>query len=109
MTRKIALAFSGGLDTSWCVPWLLEQDAKVVTVSVDVGGFSTRERQELAEQSRTLGAEEHIDIDARDAFFDEVLRFLIMGNVLRGQSYPLCVGAERTLQARESNVPQSVF
>src|SRR6185295_8242069 len=70
----IVLAFSGGLDTSYCVPWLAETYGRpVVTVTVD----------------------------ARRAYFDRVLRFLVAGNVRRGGLYPLCVGAERALQAQE--------
>lgn len=102
MSETVVLAFSGGLDTSWCVPWLKEnRDAEVVTVTADVGGFDADARADLAARSEALGASRHIHIDARAMFFDEVLRFLVMGNVLRGHLYPMCVGAERTLQARE--------
>lgn len=98
----VILAFSGGLDTSWCVPWLLEQGHRVVTVTVDVGGLDDSDRAALAARSAELGAQEHVLVDARQAFFDRVLRFLIAGNVLRGNLYPLCVGAERSLQAAEA-------
>ena len=97
----MVLAFSGGLDTSFCVPWLREATGRdVVTVTVDTGGLDDAARQALAERARALGAAEHRTVDARRAFFDETLRWLIAGNVLRGQMYPLCVGAERGLQAR---------
>jgi len=97
----VVLAFSGGLDTSFCVPWLNEKTGRdVVTVTVDTGGLDDAARKALADRSRQLGAAEHRLIDARRAFFDETLRWLIAGNVLRGQLYPLCVGAERGLQAR---------
>ena len=102
MTVPIVLAFSGGLDTSFCIPWLREQHrADVVTVTVDTGGLDNDARARLAKRSAELGAVAHHLIDAREAFFDETLRFLIMGNALRGHVYPLCVGAERTLQARK--------
>lgn len=102
MTKRVVLAYSGGLDTSWCIPWLKEKTgAEVITVTVDVGGFDADEREALAKRSAELGAERHVHLDAREAFFDEVLRYLVMGNVLRGHLYPLCVGAERGLQARE--------
>ncbi len=102
MQAPIVLAYSGGLDTSWCIPWLKQNlSAPVVTVTVDAGGISEKEREELAERSRILGAVQHIHVDARQAFFEEVLRFLIFGNVLKGNLYPICVGAERSLQARE--------
>lgn len=101
MSRTVAVAFSGGLDTSWCVPHLMDQGWEVVTVTVDVGGFSASDLEELAARSKQLGAKRHITVPAKQTFFNEVLRYLIAGNVLRGNLYPLCVGAERTLQARE--------
>ncbi len=98
----VVLAFSGGLDTSFCVPLLQEQLGRpVVTVTVDTGGLDAAARQALAERSRALGAVEHHTVDARRAYFDEVLRFLIVANVKRGQMYPLCVGAERIMQAQQ--------
>lgn len=98
----IILAFSGGLDTSFCVPWLKEHYGRnVVTATVDTGGIDADAASMLAEKSAALGAVEHVLIDAKQAFFDTVIRHLIAGNVLRGQLYPLCVGAERGLQAAE--------
>ncbi len=102
MSEAVVLAYSGGLDTSWCIPHLLGTTApEVITVTVDVGGTDAAEREVLAQRSRQLGAARHIHVDARRQFFDEVVRYLLMGNVLRGNLYPLCVGAERSLQARE--------
>lgn len=102
MSKLVALAFSGGLDTSWCVPWLKEHGSeRIVTVTVDVGGMTDEDRRSLEERSQELRADRHIYVDARRAFFDEIVQYLIFGNVLRGQAYPLCVGAERSLQARE--------
>jgi argininosuccinate synthase len=99
--EPILLAFSGGLDTSFCVPWLMETYQRpVITVTVDTGGIDAAAAQSLAERSALLGAIEHHLIDARSAYFDQVLKFLIMGNVRRGNLYPLCVGAERVLQAQ---------
>jgi argininosuccinate synthase len=101
MSEPIVLAFSGGLDTSFCVPWLAEAHGRpVVTVTVDTGGLDAAAAAALAERSRRLGAVEHRLVDGREAFFERVLRFLIMGNVRRGQVYPLCVGAERGIQAQ---------
>jgi argininosuccinate synthase len=95
------LAFSGGLDTSFCVPWLKDTYQRpVITVTVDTGGIDAAAAQSLAERSALLGALEHHLIDARVAYFNQVLKFLIMGNVRRGNVYPLCVGAERVLQAQ---------
>ena len=102
MSERVVIAYSGGLDTSWCIPHLKQTlGVDVVTVTVDVGGMDADERAALAARSRELGASEHLHVDAKDLFFDEILKFLLMGNVLRGQVYPLCVGAERSLQARE--------
>jgi argininosuccinate synthase len=99
---KVVLAFSGGLDTSFCVPFLRETlGAEVVTVLVNTGGASRAALDEVARRARALGAAEHVEIDARAAVFDEHVAWLIRGNVLRGEAYPLCVGAERTRQAIE--------
>lgn len=101
MPELVVLAFSGGLDTSFLVPWLRERrGADVVTVTVDTGGLDDAERATIADRARALGAVAHVTVDGRAPFFDETLRFLVMGNVLRGHLYPLCVGAERSLQAR---------
>ncbi len=96
----IILAFSGGLDTSFCVPWLKENYGRdVITACVDTGGIDSTAAAALHDKALALGAIEHILIDAKQDFFDTVIRHLIAGNVLRGQAYPLCVGAERGLQA----------
>jgi argininosuccinate synthase len=100
--EPILLAFSGGLDTSFCVPWLKDTYQRpVITVTVDTGGIDAMAAKSLAERSAQLGAIEHHLIDAKSAYFDQVLKFLIMGNVRRGNVYPLCVGAERVLQAQK--------
>lgn len=102
MTDAIVLAFSGGLDTSFCIPWLAETTGRpVVAVTVDTGGLDAAAAADLAARAGALGAAEHLLIEGRQAFFDRVLRFLVMGNVRRGQVYPLCVGAERVIQAQE--------
>jgi argininosuccinate synthase len=97
----IVLAYSGGLDTSFLVPWIKEtQQRPVITVTVDTGGIDATAARLLGERARALGAVEHHQVDARADYFEQVLRFLIMGNVRRGQLYPLCVGAERVMQAQ---------
>src|SRR5580704_3387015 len=99
--RPIVLAYSGGLDTSFLVPWIAEQERRpVITVTVNTGGIDAAAARQLGERARALGAIEHYQIDARADYFEQVLRFLIMGNVRRGQLYPLCVGAERVMQAQ---------
>jgi len=99
--KPIVLAYSGGLDTSFLVPWIAEHERRpVITVTVDTGGIDAAAARTLAERARALGAIAHHQIDARADYFEQVLRFLIMGNVRRGQLYPLCVGAERVMQAQ---------
>src|SRR5512147_2036125 len=95
----IALAFSGGLDTSFCVPRLAEDGWAVHTVYVDTGGSTAEERAAIRRQAEAVGAVSHQDIDARAQVYDRFVRFLIQGNVLRGEVYPLSVAAERTQQA----------
>ena len=101
MSQPIVLAYSGGLDTSFLVPWLKEEYRRpIITVSVDTGGIDAAAAKTLHERALALGASEHHQIDARADYFQQVLRFLIMGNVRRGQLYPLSVGAERVMQAQ---------
>lgn len=96
----IILAFSGGLDTSFCVPWLKETYGRdVITATVDTGGIDVAAAKALQQRAKALGAIEHVIVDCKEVFFESVIRHLIAGNVLRGQAYPLCVGAERGLQA----------
>ncbi len=100
-SAPILLAFSGGLDTSFCVPWLAETHGRpVVTVTVNTGGIDAAAAAALEARALALGAAAHHLVDARREYFERVLRWLLIGNVRRGQLYPLCVGAERTVQAQ---------
>ncbi len=100
--KPIVLAYSGGLDTSFLVPWLKDNYGRpIITVTVDTGGIDAAGAKTLRERALALGAIEHHQIDARADYFEQVLRFLVMGNVRRGQLYPLCVGAERVMQAQQ--------
>jgi argininosuccinate synthase len=100
-TTPILLAFSGGLDTSFCVPWLKETYGRdVVTVTVDTGGIDAAAAATLAERARALGASAHHLVPAKADYFERVLKYLLMGNARRGNLYPFCVGAERVLQAQ---------
>jgi argininosuccinate synthase len=100
-TVPIVLAYSGGLDTSFLVPWIAQTERRpLITVTVDTGGIDAAAARTLAERSQALGAIAHHQVDARAEYFEQVLRFLIMGNVRRGGLYPLCVGAERVMQAQ---------
>ena len=95
----LVLAFSGGLDTSYCVPRLAEDGWTVHTAFVDTGGTSAEQRTAIRDQALAVGAAEHHEIDARRDVFDRFVRWLIQGNMLRGAVYPLSVAAERTQQA----------
>ena len=98
---SIVLAFSGGLDTSFCVPYLREEyDEPVHTVTVDTGGLTSADRSAVAERARAHGAAEPLVVVGREDLYDAHLSYLIKGNVLRGGVYPLCVGPERIVQAR---------
>jgi argininosuccinate synthase len=97
---KIVLAFSGGLDTTFCVLWLQKElNADVLTVTVDTGGFTAEEIKAIEARAKSLGAVEHRTIDGRAEVFSRFAVALIQGNVLRGRVYPLSVSAERVLQA----------
>jgi argininosuccinate synthase len=95
----VALAFSGGLDTSYCVPCLAERGFLVHTVFVNTGGTSAEQCRAIRAQAMAVGATQHHEVDARDAVFNTFVRVLIQANVLRGEVYPLSVAAERTQQA----------
>lgn len=96
---KILLAYSGGLDTSYLAATLAEAGHEVTACTIDCGGLDASAKEQLHTRGIALGAKEVRCVDARQRLYDEVLRWLIAGNVRRGGSYPLCVGAERGLQA----------
>jgi len=100
MARIAVLAYSGGLDTTYCAVWLCEQGFEVHAVAVDTGGFGGADKALLRERAMQAGAAKFEIIDAREALYRDTLRFLIFGNVLRGEAYPLCVSAERRVQAQ---------
>ena len=95
----VVLAFSGGLDTSYCVPRLAERGFEVHTAFVNTGGASPEECAAIRAQAVAVGAARHHEVDSRAAVFNRFVRVLIQGNVLRGEVYPLSVAAERTQQA----------
>ncbi|MAD29156.1 MAG: argininosuccinate synthase, partial [Woeseiaceae bacterium] len=98
----IVIAYSGGLDTSFCIPWLKNNLKKeVITVTIDTGGIDKKDAGLLENRALKLGAIEHHLIDAKDEFFDRVIKYLIAGNIRKGHLYPICVGAERGLQAEK--------
>ena len=99
MTKHVLLAFSGGLDTTFCVLWLQAEGWKVSTLTVDTGGFDAAELARIEALATSLGAE-HRSVDAKARLWSSTLRFLLYGNVLRGNTYPLSVSAERVCQAQ---------
>ncbi len=97
---KVVLAYSGGLDTTFCLVWLQkERNADVITATVDTGGFEPAELKAIAARAKALGSLEHHTIDGKDELFERFITPLIQGNVLRGRVYPVSVAAERVLQA----------
>ncbi len=100
--KKLVLAYSGGLDTSYCALHLSkDQGYEVHAVSVNTGGFDDDEIQDIKEKALQLGAYSYTSIDAIQTFYDTVVKYLIFGNVLRNNTYPLSVSAERIVQAIE--------
>lgn len=99
---KIVLAYSGGLDTSYCISYLhKEKGYEVHAVTVDTGGFSPRQLAEIEERAYILGAATFDVLPALQTYYDKCVKYLIFGNVLRNSTYPLSVSAERMFQALE--------
>jgi argininosuccinate synthase len=100
MKKKVVLAFSGGLDTSYCVKHLSDEKGyEVHTITVNTGGFDAAEVKAIEERAKNLGVASHITVDETKNYYDTVIRFLIYGNVLKNNTYPLSVSAERMSQA----------
>ncbi len=98
--RKVVLGFSGGLDTSYCVKYLTEEKGyEVHSVIVNTGGFTAEELQEIEKRAYSLGVKSHKTVDAVRSYYDKVIRYLVFGNVLKNNTYPLSVSAERMSQA----------
>ena len=102
-TSKVVLAYSGGLDTSFCIKYLsVEKGLEVHALTVNTGGFSDEEIASIGERARQLGAASFKAVDAVPEYYDKCLRYLVYGNVLRNNTYPLSVSAERVFQALEA-------
>ncbi|MEC4113259.1 argininosuccinate synthase [Myroides pelagicus] len=98
--KKIVLAFSGGLDTSFCVIYLKEElGYEVHSVVVNTGGFDAEEIKIIEEKAYALGVASHTTIDETDDYYNDSVKYLIFGNVLKNATYPLSVSAERVCQA----------
>ena len=99
--KKLVLAYSGGLDTSYCLKTLSQEGYEVHAVSVNTGGFSAEEIKAQEEKAYAMGASTYRSIDALHSFYDKIVKYLIFGNVLKNNTYPLSVSAERIVQAIE--------
>ncbi len=100
MKEKLVLGFSGGLDTTYCAKYLSkDRDFEVHTVTVNTGGFSSEELQHIENHALAIGAVSHMNINAEKDYYDRIIKYLIYGNVLKNNSYPLSVSAERLIQA----------
>ena len=99
--KKLVLAYSGGLDTSYCLKTLSQEGYEVHAVSVNTGGFSAKEIEQQEKNAYAMGASSYQSINALQSFYDKIVKYLIFGNVLKNNTYPLSVSAERIVQAIE--------
>lgn len=97
--KKLVLAYSGGLDTSYAVRYLSDKGYEVHAAMVDTGGFDANDVAEAKDKARIMGATSFRVLDVQDAYYDQCIRYLIFGNVLRNNTYPMSVSAERMIQA----------
>ena len=97
--KKLVLGFSGGLDTTYCAKYLTALGYEVHSVIVDTGGFSDEELDAIEKHALKLGVASHACIDAVELYYDKVIKYLVYGNVLKNNTYPLSVSAERLVQA----------
>ena len=98
--EKVVLAFSGGLDTSFCAKYLTEDCGyELYTAIANTGGFSKEELKSIEERAYKLGATEHASLDITQEYYDKSIKYMIFGNVLRNGTYPISVSSERIFQA----------
>ena len=100
MKKKVVLAFSGGLDTSFCVKYLSEElGYEVYTAIANTGGFSEAELASIEQRAYALGATKHATLDITEQYYDKSIKYMVYGNILRNGTYPISVSSERTFQA----------
>lgn len=98
-TKKVVLAFSGGLDTTFCAIYLQELGYEVHALTINTGGFSDEEIKRIEEHAYKLGVKSFVCSDERDYYYQSVIKYLVFGNILKNGTYPLSVSAERIVQA----------
>ncbi|MEO8855341.1 MAG: argininosuccinate synthase domain-containing protein [Ginsengibacter sp.] len=100
MSKKVVIGFSGGLDTSYCVKYFTEElGYEVHSIIVNTGGFSNEELEQIEQHAKNLGVASHTAVDATQSYYNDIVKYLIFGNVLKNNTYPLSVSAERVSQA----------
>ena len=100
MSKKVVLAFSGGLDTSFCVKYLTEElGYEVYTAIANTGGFSEEELASIEERAYRLGSKQHATLDITEEYYERSIKYMVFGNVLRNGTYPISVSSERIFQA----------
>ncbi len=98
--EKVVLAYSGGLDTSYCVKYLSEElGLEVYTALANTGGFTPEELKAVEEKAYALGAKKHVNLDVTTDYYEKCIKYMVFGNVLRNHTYPVSVSSERTFQA----------
>jgi len=100
MKKKVVLAFSGGLDTSFCVKYLKEEKGlDVYSAIANTGGFTNEDLIQVSERAYALGVSSHITLNIEEEYYKDYIRFMVFGNILKNGTYPLSVSSERTVQA----------
>ncbi|HEX8462637.1 MAG TPA: argininosuccinate synthase domain-containing protein [Segetibacter sp.] len=100
MSKKVVLGFSGGLDTSFCVKYFTEElGYEVHSIIVNTGGFNKEELKHIEQHAFALGVKSHKAVEAEESYYNTIIKFLVFGNVLKNNTYPLSVSAERLIQA----------
>ncbi len=98
--KKVVIGFSGGLDTSYCVKYFTDElNYEVHSIIINTGGFSVKELEDIEKHARALGVTTHTAIEATKSYYDSIIKYLVYGNVLKNNTYPLSVSAERLSQA----------
>jgi argininosuccinate synthase len=98
--KKVVLAYSGGLDTTYCLKYLgVEKGYEIHTVLVNTGGFSEEELKVVSEKAKQMGSVEHVNLDITQEYYEKAIKFMVFGNVLKNNTYPLSVSAERVFQS----------